>query len=226
MITDVNIISFIEDHNKKLESNGHQPMFDVNWIKSVRCAADAIHESVNQSYGDGPYLDHLDYVALNAVKAVAEAFDNGMIDNAETLPYIKVIIFGCYFHDTIEDARLTYNDVLKQTVKFFNEFSVQHLAADIVYALTDEKGKTREERHNDKYYTCIQSILFAPFVKMCDICANAEYSKRTKSGMFAKYKKEWENKNQDFFAMCAREKEEIMSPIKKIIYCKLNQLFA
>ena len=84
-------------------------------------------------------------------------------------------------HDLIEDTRVSYNDVkdhLGQEV------------ADIIYALTNEKGKTRKERANDKYYKGIRVTPGAVFVKLCDRIANLQYSKMTGSHMFEMYKKE------------------------------------
>lgn len=87
-------------------------------------------------------------------------------------------------HDLIEDCRVSYNDVK------------EHLgqeAADIVYAVSNEKGKTRAERANDKYYEGIRNTPGAVFVKLCDRIANVQYSKMTKSRMFEMYKKENEH---------------------------------
>jgi hypothetical protein len=63
-------------------------------------------------------------------------------------------------------------------------------AADIIYALTNEKGKNRKERANDKYYEGIKNTPGAVFVKLCDRIANVQYSKMTGSRMFEMYKKE------------------------------------
>lgn len=88
-------------------------------------------------------------------------------------------------HDLIEDCRVSYNDV--------REILGQE-AADIVYAVTNEKGKSRKERANDKYYEGIRNTKGAVFVKLCDRIANVQYSKMTGSRMFEMYKKE----NLDF----------------------------
>jgi (p)ppGpp synthase/HD superfamily hydrolase len=95
-------------------------------------------------------------------------------------------------HDLIEDCRVSYNDVK------------EHLgqeAADIVYAVSNEKGKTRAERANDKYYEGIRNTPGAVFVKLCDRIANVQYSKMTKSRMFEMYKKE----NINFMIKLGRE---------------------
>jgi hypothetical protein len=66
-------------------------------------------------------------------------------------------------------------------------------AADIIYAVTNEKGKNRSERANDKYYEGIRNTKGAVFVKLCDRIANVQYSKMTKSRMFEMYRKENDN---------------------------------
>ncbi|MBR1412444.1 MAG: hypothetical protein IJ577_04880, partial [Prevotella sp.] len=45
-----------------------------------------------------------------------------------------------------------------------------------VYALTNEKGRTRAERAGEKYYQGIRETPYAPFVKLCDRLANITYS--------------------------------------------------
>jgi (p)ppGpp synthase/HD superfamily hydrolase len=84
-------------------------------------------------------------------------------------------------HDLIEDTRVSYNDVKNH---------LGQEAADIIYAVTNEKGKTRKERANEMYYEGIRNTKGAVFVKLCDRIANVQYSKMTKSRMFELYKEE------------------------------------
>jgi hypothetical protein len=67
------------------------------------------------------------------------------------------------------------------------------LVAEYVFALTNEKGRTRAERANDKYYQGIVDYRYAKFVKMCDRIANVYHSFIKGSGMFIKYQKEHKN---------------------------------
>ncbi len=91
------------------------------------------------------------------------------------------VLCGCWVHDIIEDARETYNDVKKAT----NE-----TIAELAYALTNEKGKSRQERANDKYYEGIRNTSYASFIKMCDRIANYRYAKQNDSRMITVYEKE------------------------------------
>ena len=88
---------------------------------------------------------------------------------------------AAYGHDLIEDTRVSYNDVKEV---------LGQQAADIIYAVSNEKGKNRKERANEKYYEGIRNTPGAVFVKLCDRIANVQYSKMTKSRMFEMYKKE------------------------------------
>lgn len=91
------------------------------------------------------------------------------------------VLAACWLHDTIEDCRVTYNDV----AKLFGEG-----IADIVYALTNEKGKTRKERAGHVYYNGIKVTPYATFVKLCDRIANVEYAKENGSRMLDVYRQE------------------------------------
>jgi (p)ppGpp synthase/HD superfamily hydrolase len=92
---------------------------------------------------------------------------------------------ACWGHDLVEDTRVSYNDVRSKLDDDGYSF-----VADVVYAVTNEKGKNRKERANDKYYEGIRNTPGAVFVKLCDRIANVQYSKLTKSRMFEMYKKE------------------------------------
>lgn len=88
---------------------------------------------------------------------------------------------ACWGHDLIEDTRVTYNDV-KQVLGEY--------VADIIYVLTNLRGKNRHEKASSIYYQHIVNTEGAVFVKLCDRIANVEYSKMTGSKMFEMYKKE------------------------------------
>jgi (p)ppGpp synthase/HD superfamily hydrolase len=147
--------------------------------KIISYAIDA-HAKVNHLYDGFPYSVHLSMVALFAQKYINElptAIQSDILD-------------ACWLHDTIEDCRLTYNDILKISNK---------QVADIVYAVTNEKGKNRIERANKEYYKGIRSVPFARFVKLCDRLANVLYSKNSKSDMFKKYESENEHFIESLF---------------------------
>lgn len=152
-------------------------------------AACELHRSVNQTYGrdNRPYGYHLTRVAEAAMLYGREL----VRDIAGEVP---ALLFAAYFHDSIEDARLTYHDVRRRAEEFMDAPAAQ-IATEIVYALTNEKGRTRAERANGKYYAGIRATPFAPFVKLCDRYANMAYSLKVcpegDSHMGEVYLREW-----------------------------------
>lgn len=130
------------------------------------------HRAVNHYYGDMPYEQHLQQVvdvARRFIRLIPERKREG-------------VIAACWCHDLIEDARETYNDVRK---------NLGTLVAEVVFALTTEKGRTRKDRASAKYYQGIRDTEFATFVKLCDRIANWAHSIRTRNSMSEKYKAEY-----------------------------------
>ena len=137
-------------------------------IDQIRTKAHELHQSVNQTYGkDLPYGYHLDMVA-------EEAREFGYLV-CEKESDVVPMMFGAYYHDSIEDARLTYNDVMKVARSFMNDDDAL-MATEIVYALTNDKGRNRAERAGERYYEGIRNTPYAPFMKLCDRVANITYS--------------------------------------------------
>jgi (p)ppGpp synthase/HD superfamily hydrolase len=129
------------------------------------------HRSVNQKYDSHPYEFHLNMVieTFNEYSYLIPSIDRETVEAA------------LWLHDVIEDCGQTYNDVLEKTNKAI---------ADIVYALSNEKGRNRNERSNNKYYRGIRNTEYADFCKMCDRIANIKYSVDTNSKMLKKYRAE------------------------------------
>ena len=137
-------------------------------IEVIRLSAHTLHQNVNQTYGENlPYGYHLDMVA----EGVSEYGHLVCNNENDVLP----LFFGAYYHDSIEDARLSYNDVLNTARDYMTEEQAL-MATEIVYALTNDKGRTRAERAGEKYYRGIRETPYAPFVKLCDRLANVTYS--------------------------------------------------
>lgn len=129
------------------------------------------HNMTAHKYDGKPYDTH-----LQMVFDIAKKFIHLIPNEAQ-----ETVLAACWVHDVIEDCRQTYNDVKAKT----NE-----ALAELAYALTNEKGRTRKERASDKYYEGIKQTPFATFIKVCDRIANYEYSKQQGSRMAEMYEKE------------------------------------
>jgi hypothetical protein len=142
------------------------------------------HNDTNHKYGSGSYTIHLAHVVDVAYRFI------------DLIPIESraIVIASCYLHDAIEDARLSYNDILK-SIKSIR-------VAEIVRAVTNyTRGRNREERMPDFIYKEIAETDFARFVKLCDRIANIEYS--GKSDMY-------ENEHSHFKAMLYHEDYKLM----------------
>jgi (p)ppGpp synthase/HD superfamily hydrolase len=128
----------------------------------------------NQKYANNlPYSFHLKMV-INQYNKFKD-----LLPNNNMREFVKS---ACAGHDLIEDARLTYNDILQMAGKD---------VADMVFYCTEMRGRDRKERHSDEFYTCLFNQPYAMFVKLCDIIANVKMSLFENSSMFDKYKSEY-----------------------------------
>lgn len=148
-------------------------MKDYEYQDFIRWCEVQHNEICNQKYEGLPFSVH-----LNWVMAQARLFKKLVPKNDWWL-----VLAACAGHDLIEDARVTYNDIVD---KGGTEL------ADIIYACTEEKGRNRDERHSMKYYVELAKDPLAIFVKLCDIIANVKFSLLTNSSMLSKYRKEHE----------------------------------
>ena len=116
-------------------------------IEHFRQLAHDLHQSVNQAYaGMFPYGFHLDMV----------------VEGVRNYGYL---VCACEADNDV--LRLARNEMTEEQAL---------LATEIVYALTNDKGRTRAERAGEKYYQGIRETPYAPFVKLCDRLANITYS--------------------------------------------------
>lgn len=76
-------------------------------------------------------------------------------------------IQGCYLHDSVEDARMTYR-------KLKDRFG-SDVAADACRLCTNLGGHNREQRAGQWYYDKINESIVSVFIKFCDRIANIEH---------------------------------------------------
>lgn len=167
-----------------------------NLIDLAMLFAIQAHQETNHTYDGKPYSIHLQLAFSFASKHI------------ELLPpeiNTHEVLAAVWVHDVIEDCRKTFSDLKK---------ALGESVAEIVYALTNEKGKTRKERASEKYYEGIRKTPGALFVKLCDRLANVQYSKDNGSSMLAVYKKEQTDFKQqlwvDAYATMFEELDELL----------------
>lgn len=124
----------------------------------------AIAQHGLQMYGKEPYVTHLD-----SVHRIAKH----LTDN-------EAIHVAAYLHDVLEDTDCTYK---KLATKFGEN------VAELVYAVTDELGRTRRER-KEKTYPKICDSADAITLKICDRLANFEAAHDGNYKMYQKYSEE------------------------------------
>ncbi len=170
------------EKNKILEL-GFNPAEHVTLVKKAILAATKGHNDTNHMYGDASYTIHLAHVVDVAYRFI------------ELIPIEKrpKVIASCWLHDSIEDARMSYNDVKKLT-------NVD--VAEIVRAVTNyTRGRNRAERMPEFIYKDIRETDCATFVKLCDRIANVESEGKTEM---------YEKEHQHFKVMLWHSDYEIM----------------
>lgn len=131
-------------------------------IQAARWYAMYQHDRTNHRYGDQPYWKHLEEAASLAMMWWHAC---GLTEEEA-----EIAIAGAWVHDIIEDARQSYNDVVEVVGK---------KVAEVAYALTNNKGRTRDDRADDAYYAGIRMNRIFVFVKGCDRLANVSNAVRT-----------------------------------------------
>lgn len=132
-----------------------------NMIRA-RMFSEAAH--AGQTYDKYPYTYHLEQTTIVQAKF---GFDD------------QVSQCAGWLHDCIEDTRTSYNDIK-------DEFGFD--VAELVYAVTNELGRTREER-NTRTHPKIRGNVMATGLKLADRMTHCEHG-AINGGKFETYKKE------------------------------------
>jgi hypothetical protein len=157
----------------------------TDFVKACKDQHDVV---CNQKYADEyPYSFH-----LAMVLAKCHDFQHLVLDTER-----PIVQMGCAAHDLIEDARMSYNDVMV-LVGSTGNFHAQEVA-EIVFLCTEMRGRTRAERKPEQFYTELRENRLAVFVKLCDIIANSMFSAATGSRMLKRYKEEYPKINALLF---------------------------
>lgn len=142
------------------------------------------HADTNHMYDEYiPYEFH-----LKMTKQVAIDFQTIPV----TIGKLGIIMNACMGHDLIEDTRKNYNDILAYLMTCDEHYTKEYAleVVEIIFALTNEKGRNRAERANAKYYGGIRALPLAKYIKMCDRIASVRYSILTKDSKISMHRKE------------------------------------
>ncbi len=183
-----------------------------------RIQAALLHAHSGKFYDDVyPYLYHLDMVA--------DKYEWLWFDYTYSEEIDK---FAIYFHDTIGDCGLTYNDVRSYAkqylvgkelagVEFVDGISSQ--LADVVFCLTNLRGKTRKERQSDEWYEVLCGNPMAVKIKYADKFANLSHSVETNSSMAGVYRKEWPEFHQKCMSLVTDEelRDELETAWRRVL---------
>lgn len=185
-------------------------------MDEIKTSAWALHKSVNQTYdGTLPYGHHLSMVADAAMTYGYEVIAR----EGDIIP----VIFAAYYHDSIEDARLTYNDVMKIAKRQMSKEQAL-MATEIVYALTNDKGRTRAERAGEKYYEGIRTTPYAPLIKLCDRFANMSHSfhgsDKSNVHMREVYSREWKH----FLSAITADTDDSRFHLPKVLVAEVEEM--
>lgn len=174
---------------------------DLILINKARLFAIDCHRKVNQLYDGLPYHTHL----LDVVNYVNKY--------KHLLPEKDYVLAICaaWCHDTLEDGNITYNDLKN---------ALNREIADIVFLLTNHRGKTRNERANTDYYYGIKEDYIANFVKICDRLGNMTHGILFTGKMIDKYKEELPHFKDMIYNGMYDEMWDLMNNIDEIEFVK------
>lgn len=129
----------------------------------------AVVQHGGQTYNEEvPYEDHLDMVV-----EVGNRFGFGGDQEMGS---------AMYLHDTIEDTDTSYTDIHKR----FGEG-----VAELVYAVTSERGRNRKEKNQKTYPKLREAGTRAICLKLMDRIANVQYGLATPNGKVDMYRAEY-----------------------------------
>lgn len=178
-------------------------MRDELKIAIIESYAKECYDKANCTYGDGSYYIHINMV-VDAVKKFGAVFKHPS-DYFDTLG-------AAHTHDLIEDAKQTFNNIK-------DACGVE--IAKITLAVTDVHAENRLMRHlltMHKTVSDYRSII----LKMCDIYANASYSKKTGSSMYKKYCTEYAYRKPIFIEALKWYKDKINQDELRKLWVELD----
>lgn len=163
------------------------------------------HDDTNCSYDGKSYYVHIEMVEkfVDEYKDIfIHQYDYQVTRNAASL------------HDCIEDAQKTFNNIKDAT-----NLDV----AKIVLAVTDVPAENRLMRHLLTMGKTVKDFR-AIILKMCDIYANASYSKVHGSSMFKKYVDEYSYRRPIFKKALTWYKKDLNMDVVDKLWKELDEI--
>jgi hypothetical protein len=173
-------------------------------FKNLREIARQQYNDANCKYGDSEYIYHIDMVA-NAIEKYQDIFKNY---NDYVVTYI-----ASFFHDSMEDAKQTYNNIL-------NVVSNKDVA-DIVLRVTDVPAENRLMKHLLTMGKTVEDHR-AIILKMADIWSNATFSKANGSSMYNKYVDEYQYRKPIFQSALKWYTQYLDQELLKLLWAELD----
>jgi (p)ppGpp synthase/HD superfamily hydrolase len=176
-------------------------------FKKLREIARKQYNDSNCTYGDDKteYIYHIDMVVNMVVKY--ENIFHQAIDR-------ETSIIAALFHDSIEDAKQSFNNIADVTGK---------PAADVTLAVTDVPAENRLMKHLLTMGKTVKDYR-AIILKMCDMGSNATYSKRTGSSMYKKYVAEYAYRKPIFQMALPWYKDKLSQTILVELWKELDEI--
>ena len=172
---------------------------------SISDFAKKAHDDTNCEYDGKTYYTHIKMVE-DAVKKYKFIFN-------DDYDY-RVTLDSASLHDCVEDAQLSFNNI-----KDASNIDV----ARIVLAVTDVHEENRLMRHLMTMGKTVKDYR-AIVLKLCDIHANASYSKANGSSMYKKYKKEYEYRRPIFKTALNWYKEYLNMDVVDELWINLDKI--
>jgi len=175
------------------------------YLNEHRKKASDFHNQTNCEYDGKKYVIHLDMV-VDSIKKYETVFKNHK-------DYRIAVIAG-FYHDTIEDAQVSFNDVAGASNK---------RVARIVLDVTDVHEENRLLRHLFTMGKTVKDYI-AIIVKMADIRANAMYSRDHGSSMYKKYVAEYEYRRPIFMMALKWYSDKLNKDVLDMLWAELDEV--
>lgn len=175
-------------------------------LTKIHDYAEKKYNEANCTYDGGSYMHHINMV-IESVQKYSGVFKK---------PKDIIVTMGsASCHDLIEDAKETFNNIVIATGS--------KDIGKITLAVTDVHAENRLMRHLLTMHKTVGDYR-AIILKMCDIRANAMYSKSTGSSMYVKYCNEYLYRRPIFKQALGWYKDELNQKVLNEFWNELDEI--